>query len=1041
VFLWVAAIFSAVPFCSGARHHGFEFASAGKEKLTANDTVIVTGDSGKGLESAKESGCIKDLHERFCCGSADGGTCKDGKRTPCPVDAADSQMQCGYEFFYGKKCQCQPNHCFSESAGVCINPETMPTTIGGENVEIPVKDMVTEVFKPDSHKSLAEEIHDTYNDLSFVDTAEEVASVVGSGATHTIIDTIGAALSPVIWTLASGGTRFSGNMARRLLSMDNDGVEKWLQWAISNFVVVHDDGRDNQKRCDVNGKIGGPLNIFGTRPDYGQCQLNMSGSPAPDQPLWAGPLFPYSNGKTGSLARSFNVSLSAKVGQVRCLEALQVQKSHCYGNLLSSGGFCDIELVPSEKCPLEVRDTELMIYCEGHCDVSQHALSFLDTTKRDFLVNETVYIHKEVDGKFAKVRGLETNGCKGGAKGIIYSQMKVPDYKGLRHCVRTQESNGDFTNLGCWGEDQLKHERDCSYVTTIGRWMFGESGKEAAMSQEVSKRQLFFRKFNIFLPYVKIRTRLYVHRTRSLQQVVNDEPEETQSATASVLQSFFEGTGTVLKAIQHPREFALSPEELVKQYKINTKEVKNAKGEVTGYELVTCKNPVWNNKTQAFDQPPLEKCFKLDIADLQLLATRSDYLSIEETASQKQPSQGIMSVLSQFVGGVTHGAFALVGYENVGFVLGAATKLARMLFVREVVLFKAPDENGDQKYCHDKWEESSSADDAYAVGVKCQYAHPDERGDNDKGSGIQANFEFEFMELPPIWNPDKNRNDMEIAIRGGYNLQFCRVLASTEPKSSAQPGMVICDLDAPTDENTSLVKPELLQNDARFRIEHIKYDTASRVVLGPSAPGSEAGSPQCQVAGGEESDCSEASDDSAKQAVEDASEHAVQDATDDSLTVRLKSTSTGQYCGIRMATHKKFGGIWSVSRPMLACDHEPGEVGPVELEGNIDVLLPSPIYDYLIILAFTCIGGGLGWTTGKWAALFGTGGTLYTVYSVVSTAVVFGAIGWMAQEAAASSFHLDGVMLRYLLKRKLQAVGQGILYNIEASMQFEFPRP
>mmetsp|Transcript_40133 Transcript_40133/g.114897 ORF Transcript_40133/g.114897 Transcript_40133/m.114897 type:complete len:169 (-) Transcript_40133:194-700(-) len=143
--LWVAAICSAVPSCSCARY-GFEFASAGKDKMTANDTVVLRGDGGKGLKSAKENGCVKDLHERFCCGSADGGVCKDGKRSPCPVDAANSHMQCGYEFFYGKKCQCQPNHCFSESAGMCISPETMPASIGGENVEIPLRDMVTEVW-------------------------------------------------------------------------------------------------------------------------------------------------------------------------------------------------------------------------------------------------------------------------------------------------------------------------------------------------------------------------------------------------------------------------------------------------------------------------------------------------------------------------------------------------------------------------------------------------------------------------------------------------------------------------------------------------------------------------------------------------------------------------------------------------------------------------------------------------------------------------------------------------------------------------------
>merc|ERR1719382_1985745 len=132
------------------------------------------------------------------------------------------------------------------------------------------------------------------------------------------------------------------------------------------------------------------------------------------------------------------------------------------------------------------------------------------------------------------------------------------------------------------------------------------------------------------------------------------------------------------------------------------------------------------------------------------------------------------------------------------------------------------------------------------------------------------------------------------------------------------------------------------------------------------------------------------------------------------------------------------GEFFTQTRAMLTCDHDAAKRDAIVLEGNIDVLKPSDLYDHLIVLVLTCIGAGLGWAAGQWAAAFG--GLVGVVISVATTAAMAGA-GAAVGAAVVSNYHLDGVMMRYLLKRAMQKIGQMILFNIECALQFESPRP
>lgn len=1031
-------------------------------------------------------GCEKDISGKYCCGSKKGSGCDDGERSPCKNKDEDSGMKCNFVFFKGYKCQCGANMCYDVRTGTCVKPEFLLVDVGGtspakpekKRVEIKVEDPIPKMLEPADGKSLQEECDETQNNHSVFqemgDSVSEVGHVVERTAVKvvktggsTVLSTIRTALSPVINSLASGATRFTGWAAGRLMNMKNDNVEKYLQWALANFVLTDDECQnwgpaDFVGDCPSCDRGTGPANIFATKPNYGHCHFDLSEVPDADTPIYDGPLYPYDNGKEGINQRKFNISLSAKVGQIRCLEALQVQKSHCYGNLLAEGGFCDLELSPDKDCPLAVKDVEIMIYCQGHCDVSQHAMSLLNDD-RSLEIGDEVYIKKVIDEpttwdwlihgestRHAKRGDIEFKGCSSGddAKGTIVRNIvrcTGPDNPScMRHCIESV----DGTNFGCWAAKNIIRVADCGLGARAARWaIWATTGTTQQDSQKESKRILLYRKFDIILEHVNIRTRLFVHRTRSLQEVVNEEQtEEKQEETSGMFESFFSRvTKTVSKVgriIRHPREWLLTDQELVKQYKINVKEVRDPKdGSVDGYELVECDQPIWNDKTEEYDQPPLEKCFKIYLQDLQLLATRPDYLKLEETSSFVEPPSGVRHVLSDMLGFYSRSLTASLGYENVGFILGVMTKLVRMMFVRDVVLLKAKDlQSGEFRYCVDKWVEKSDAEDSYAVGVKCGAENTTENA-NDDGSGIGARFEFEVVELPPVWNEARKRNDIEIGIRGGYNQQFCRVAETEEERSGSHVGQVICDVDPPVQEYTQMVEPEQLPPAARFQIQHLgKNDVASKVVIG-STSGEAPDAPQCSSPeGGEDYDCNDIEDaaESEKSGEEWSDDTDVR--PDDNLVVRLKFAHAGKFCTV-MDVPYKIHHVFTTEKPMLICDSSTGDGHDLQLEGNIDTLTPSAIWDRLIMIIITCMGAGLGWAQGKWGAFFGGAGGFYMFTSVVGGTITGALFGMMATEILAAEFHLDGMMLRYLAKTKLQGIGQYVLFCVESALVFEFPRP
>eukprot|EP00930_Biecheleria_cincta_P028724 TRINITY_DN20032_c0_g1_i1.p1 TRINITY_DN20032_c0_g1~~TRINITY_DN20032_c0_g1_i1.p1 ORF type:complete len:1056 (+),score=154.45 TRINITY_DN20032_c0_g1_i1:75-3242(+) len=998
-------------------------------------------------QSLGGKGCIKDLSDRFCCGSIKNGVCKDGSRSPCMFSDASTGMRCSTVIFKGKKCQCRSGMCYVPALNKCVEPESVTIPIGGTSpakpevrkFEVRNEDIVEQVFKPANGKTLAKA-------TKFVDEVEHVAA----GATNGVVKMLHTALAPVINSLAYGGTRFTGHMARQLLSMDNDFVEKLIQWVLSNFVLTND---DPSKSCD---QAAGPLNLASTRPDQGHCHFDLSAVPSLEEPIWQGPLYPYDNGKTGINARKFNISLSAKVGQIRCLEALQVQKSHCYGNLLTEGGFCDLDLSPEKECPLSVTNVEIMIFCEGHCDLGSHAMSLINN-EASLQVGDSVYINKAADvpsywrwalgdrTKYARKRDRVLSGCNSeSAKGIIsrtFLKCTGPDNPScIRHCVQAAD---DGEELGCWAHKNLIPEAGCGWTAAATNWLTSRVARwSPPTAAAVSKRPLLFRKFNVELTDVNVRARLYVHRTRSLQEIVNEQPEDQQEGVARAFKGFFRSANEVLKNLRHPREWALSDRELISQHKINVKQTRAPDGTVSGYELVTCNQPVWNNETQAYDQPPLEKCLKIDLQDLQLLATRSDYLNVEEIASSANPPSGWRSVVSDFIGFYSHGITSLLGYENVGFVLAAVTKLARMMFVRDVVLIQAKHPvSRNLVYCKDKWVDSSKESKAHAVGIKCDATTLDD-GDA-RGSGIEARFDFEIAELPPVWSQEKHRNEVQIAIRGGYNLQFCRVAGESD-ESGAQAGAVICDVDPPVQENTQLVDATRLPANARFRVHHFGQN-ASKVVIGAgSAEDAQSGVSCGSDAGRASEDACPTSDDAeitekVKQGWGDGA------AVGDLLKIKLQSLESGKFCEVKMVSYTK-NLVLSKTRPMLFCDtvqENPDADGhqTLALKGNIDTLTPSPIYDRLILLSITCAGVGAGWVQGKWGALFGGAGQIYMLTSLVGGLVAGAALGFMAQVTLADSYHLDGIMFRFMIKEKLQSIGQYVLFCVESALVFEFPRP
>lgn len=1024
----------------------------------------------KGSSSRNRSrgeGCTKDLSNLFCCSiSKNTGGCKDMisrngvqiGRQPCPSSDASKNVACKFKMFSEKRnqCRCLSGHCWDADVGACVKKDTMTMAVGTDSVVAPpattgtvkVVDMVSGMFKPKSGKSLMQEIADTAQD--FGDTAEHIAGTAAAGAGtaavgggKAVLELLHTVLRPVIHSLLAGGTRFTGMAARQFMNMEPSQFTKWLQGIMAKFVLSHDDGPEVP--CGTSNS----LDPSAVKPDYGKCNYDLSGTPGPDLPIWDGPIFEASNGKKGRKKRDYQIRLAAKVGQIRELESLMVQKSECYGNMLAYGGFCDLELASAKNHPLSVTDVEITIYCQGSCYAAQHALAWLNL-KEDFDVGDIVYIEKiKVKGwtgtTYADFKGRTLSGCNNKkVQGVIVARMLQKNWKysvnnpsNMRYCIK---ASADGVHLGCWAPKNLILEAECGSARHAARRLVAYwAGRNATdhISDGEGKRPIVYRKFDLVLEDILVRARMYVHRTRSLEEMVDEEPDAAEkSRMAGVFQSFFKAGATVADAIRHPREWTMDQKQLVEQYHINVRAKTLPDGTVDGYELVSCSNPVWNEESQDYE-PPLEKCLKLYFDDFSVLATRSDYLQVVERASSINPPEGVHAVMASFFGFYSHMGPAAFGFDNTGLLMALVAKLARMMFVRDVVYM-----NIGGKYCKDKWKEpwsqASAANEAQAAseGVKCNYDSLEEKANESKSDegGVQAFYEFEIVELQPTWNAERKRNDMHIALRGGYNMQFCRVSAS------AQHEKVFCDLDVPVQEGTQTPVWEHLPSVAKFQVIHQGgNDFASTADIESTANPADASEvPACTGADCEVTEEEGGAEDVERQAraaramTEDAGEVAPE------IKVRLKNHHNNKYCTVKTLDYKRHMGMSNAKRAMMVCDET--TITPateITFTGNVNTITPSHAWDLMIKMSLIAIFGGGAWTVGKLGVIFGGATVVFTGVMVVTGV----GVALAANRALVEHYHYDGIMIRFLCKQKMQLIGQYILFCIQSALVFEFPRP
>lgn len=960
-----------------------------EEGSVGSQSSVDSGRSNRshlGIGALDTEQCTTKVSQWYCC-STRGGKCKNKpERSVCDETKG---MDCDWTFT-GRVCTCESNHCFDEKTKSCVKKEELPVTVGPE--------------KSRSTKSV--KIEDMFKSIGsgVVETGEALGSGLGSLGE----DALAVVTSPFREMGKKGALYFSGVFAGSALNSDLDSVEEWLQYVMSSFVLYHD---DPTKSCNIKK---GPFGIAGTKPDYGHCNFPLASEDG--SPLWEGPLFPYSDGK----GNDFNISLRVKAGQVRGLEALQVQSSRCFGNVVSNGGLCKLELAPSGKDEenLAVTDLEVEIFCEGKCSIQDQVLGVLSSDDA-IEVGKHVYVYKEGSPRYG-------DKCKS-EKHVITRNFVRCNREGkecLRHCLETVSGK----NRGCWHgkniltESQWKKEcegwvsRGAKFVARrLATWMGGTA------ESSNSRVTLLYRKFNAKLVDVKVRADVYIFRTRSLSEVVNkdEETKEDSSKTmlARTLDGAFGGISKALNVIAHPVAATSTQKELIEKYKFNLQPKKFPNGTVEGYELVTCSQFTWDEKAEDYSLPPLKKCQKIRIVNLELLANQADYLEVEEISSKQDQEKAVAG--------------------SPGIVLSIVAKLARMMFVRFAVKLQVPDDkDGSLKYCKDMWTKRDKKEKEHAVGILCKASDVLTKDPDEVGDGVDARYDFEVVELKPVWDELRKKNFQYVGLRGGYNLQFCRVLRVQDPETKLLPGSVVCDLDAPLEEGTQKLINGSLPEEARFRLEPIgKNNVPSTISIGGGSSSAEA---SCE-------NCEEKAEETAKEEVD--AELSDKADVDSELAIRLVSVTTNQYCRLRTQVFDGF--FFDKKKKLLACDKiAPGPSdldGHTELvlrlSGNTDGLVPSPYWNFIIVLSLSCVGASAGFTGGKWAALLGGAGMIATFTAVVGGTAAGAAAGYYITEYLSNNYHLDGIMLRYLLNMKMQALGQQILFAIESALDFELPRP
>lgn len=298
---------------------------------------------------------------------------------------------------------------------------------------------------------------------------------------------------------------------------------------MASFVLDHDEAP--KKYCNK----ASTLSIGSAKVDYGKCFLSLA---YPDgAPLWEGPIYSYSDGR----GNDFNISLMVKANHIRCLEKLQVQKSRCFGNMIADGGICQLELAPPNDCLLNVTDLEVEIYCEGKCKVQDHIKGMLTWGEADnaLEIGRKVYIWKEGSKKWNKK-------CKGELM-TIQKSINACDLNGKnckRHCLVSSEGKA----TGCFHAKNLLTEKYCESwwksgaryaLSTIGNWVNTETSD--------SRVTLVYRKFNAILKEVKVRTDVYIFRTRSLEEAIKEDAADVENprTKSSITKSFESAFGSL----------------------------------------------------------------------------------------------------------------------------------------------------------------------------------------------------------------------------------------------------------------------------------------------------------------------------------------------------------------------------------------------------------------------------------------------------------------------------------------------------------------
>lgn len=164
---------------------------------------------------------------------------------------------------------------------------------------------------------------------------------------------------------------------------------------------------------------------------------------------------------------------------------------------------------------------------------------------------------------------------------------------------------------------------------------------------------------------------------------------------------------------------------------------------------------------------------------------------------------------------------------------------------------------------------------------------------------------------------------------------------------------------------------------------------------------------------------------------------------EETLEVRLVSVLTEKYCRTSQQTFKTWKGLNTKKKTLMACDTdtEASDANLLSLWGSTDALTPSKYWNFIIVLSLSCLGSSIGFTGSNWASLLGGAGVVFTFASTLVGTAAGAASGVYLTEYLSDNYHLDGIMLRYMMNDKLQSAGQQILYLIESALDFELPRP